>query len=264
MRLAWATDIHLNFLDEPARARFHEAIAATSADVVLVGGDIGESHDVESLLVALADALARPVYFVLGNHDFYGGSIHEVRARMEVLSGRHRWLRWLPVSGIVPLTAETALVGHDGWSDGRLGNYAKSTVVLNDYIRISELAWLSAEDRLAKLNALGDEAAAHFTREVPPALERFRRVVVLTHVPPFREACWHEGKISSDDFLPHFSSKASGLPLLEAARAHADRELLVLCGHTHGEGEAQMLPNLLVRTGGAEYGAPRVATIEVG
>jgi hypothetical protein len=31
---------------------------------------------------------------------------------------------------------------------------------------------------------------------LPAALGRFRHVVVLTHVPPFREACWHEGRIS--------------------------------------------------------------------
>jgi hypothetical protein len=30
----------------------------------------------------------------------------------------------------------------------------------------------------------------------------------------------------------------------------------VLCGHTHGAGEARILPNLDVKTGGAEYGGP--------
>lgn len=41
------------------------------------------------------------------------------------------------------------------------------------------------------------------------------------------------------------------------------RDVLVLCGHTHGEGEALVLPNLRVQTGGADYGAPRIALIEV-
>jgi Icc protein len=30
----------------------------------------------------------------------------------------------------------------------------------------------------------------------------------------------------------------------------------VLCGHTHGEGDINILPNLRVVTGGARYGAP--------
>ena len=39
---------------------------------------------------------------------------------------------------------------------------------------------------------------------------------------------------------------------------HPDKEMLVLCGHTHGAGEAQILPNLRVLTGNAEYGKPVV------
>jgi hypothetical protein len=34
--------------------------------------------------------------------------------------------------------------------------------------------------------------------------------------------------------------------------------LLVLCGHTHGSGEVQILDNLFVMTGGARYGEPAI------
>ena len=37
--------------------------------------------------------------------------------------------------------------------------------------------------------------------------------------------------------------------------------MTVLCGHTHGEGQAQILPNLKVLTGGAKYGEPRVQRV---
>ena len=49
-----------------------------------------------------------------------------------------------------------------------------------------------------------------------------------------------------------------GTVLLEAMRRRTDRELTVLCGHTHGEGTARILPNLLVYTGGARYAHPRI------
>jgi hypothetical protein len=39
-------------------------------------------------------------------------------------------------------------------------------------------------------------------------------------------------------------------------RRHPDCGMAVLCGHTHSPGFAQILDNLVVRTGGAEYGAP--------
>jgi hypothetical protein len=86
-------------------------------------------------------------------------------------------------------------------------------------------------------------------------------VLVLTHVPPFREACWHEGRISSDDFLPHFACAATGTVLRDFADAHPERQVTVLCGHTHSAGEAVIRPNLRVRTGSARYGEPAVQDV---
>ena len=156
-------------------------------------------------------------------------------------------------------------MGHDGWADGRLGDYPNSDVVLNDYYLIEELRWLDPRERLKRLNALGDEAAAHFRALLPEAFERFSHLIVVTHVPPFREASCHQGQPSNDNWLPHFSCKAVGEALVEAMTAHPDRQMTVLCGHTHGAGEAQILPNLLVLTGGAVYGEPRVQRVlEIG
>ena len=80
-------------------------------------------------------------------------------------------------------------------------------------------------------------------------------------MPPFRESCWHEGRISSPDFLPHFTCQAVGEALLEVMDGRPDRHLTVLCGHTHSPGFAQIRDNLIVRTGGAEYGAPVIQEV---
>jgi hypothetical protein len=37
--------------------------------------------------------------------------------------------------------------------------------------------------------------------------------------------------------------------------------MTVLCGHTHSSGEAQILPNLRVLTGGAVYGKPALQRV---
>ena len=83
----------------------------------------------------------------------------------------------------------------------------------------------------------------------------------MTHVLPFKEACWHEGKMGNDDWLPYFTCKAMGDVLLETAQKHPQCEMTVLCGHTHHAGTIQMLPNLYVKTGSAEYGQPHVEEI---
>jgi Icc protein len=75
--------------------------------------------------------------------------------------------------------------------------------MLNDWGLINEFSGIYEDryERLAKLYALGDEAADHFRTVLPDALRRFRHIVVLTHVPPFRDACWHEGRISNDGWF---------------------------------------------------------------
>jgi 3',5'-cyclic AMP phosphodiesterase CpdA len=260
-RVVWLTDIHLNFLPKPRVLEFLTRVAATAPDAVLIGGDIGEAHDVCDYLGAIAETISAPVYFVLGNHDYYFGSIRETRLRVEQFCREHARLHFLTTGGVEQLTPSVGLVGHDGWADGRLGDYARSLVMMHDWKLIEELASLDKSARWEALKGLADEAAEHFRRLLPDALERYREVFVLTHVPPFREACWHEGNISNDDWLPHFTCRAAGEVIREIAAAYPQRQITVLCGHTHGGGETRLAPNLNVITGGAEYESPEVARV---
>ena len=73
-------------------------------DIVLVSGDTGTAVDFASFFQFLEMRLKRPIYFVLGNHDYYHGSIEQVRATAEKFSRSAQWLHWLPIEGIVQLT----------------------------------------------------------------------------------------------------------------------------------------------------------------
>lgn len=253
MRLAWATDLHLNFARPPAQEAFFRELLARDADALLLTGDIAEAPDFDLYLGRLAQRFAKPIYFVLGNHDFYRSSVAEVRSRAAAVPEP---LHWLPHCGVVRLDEFTGLVGHDGWADARFGRYLQSDVQLNDFFFIDELKGLSRDDRRKRMMAFADEAAAHFLQVLPEALERFPHVVVATHVPPFREATWHEGRVSDDDWLPFFSSKVAGEAIAGMARRFPQRRITVLCGHTHGAGIVEIGPNLTVHTGGAVYGQP--------
>lgn len=261
LRIGWLTDIHLNFLSFDSRSAFYGRVQHEKPDALLVGGDIGEADSVTEILAEFVDAVQVPIYFVLGNHDFYRGSIASVRNMAVQQSASSTWLHWLPSAGVVPLTANTALIGHDSWADGRLGDFFGSEVMLNDYFLIEELRGLLKPQRFAKLNALGDEAAKFLEDHARRALARWRNVLVLTHVPPFRESCWHEGKVSAGDYLPHFACQVVGDSLAALMREHPQSNMTVLCGHTHSSGIAQILDNLTVFTGGAEYGRPELQRV---
>ncbi len=261
MRVIWLTDLHLNFLAAEKRVDFLRHVQDAHPDAVLISGDIGEARDVLHFLGQIDAAWPCPVYFVLGNHDFYFGSIAEVRQRVADLCEDHPRLKYLTQCGVEPLTQSVGLIGHDGWADARLGDYERSLVMLNDYALIAELAGYSKQERRSVLQAMGQEAAGQVREKLCAAVERYSRIFLVTHVPPFREACWHEGRTSDDEWLPHFSCHAVGEAILEVMSGQPDCRLTVLCGHTHGAGETYPLSNVHVLTGGALYGAPEIQRV---
>ena len=288
MRLAWLTDIHLNFLGGKRRMEFLRSVSG-QADAVAISGDIGESHDIGQFLREIDEVIQEPVYFVLGNHDFYKGSITQTRVEVAKIARHSEHLGYLTAMGVTELTPHTAILGHDGWADGQFGDYWNSPVLLNDHILIAELSrWYRdhserpfgpQEDQLAesskwqgrpsldKVNLLktlqtyADEAAHHFEEVLEEAAGQYRHIVAVTHVPPFREAAWYQGKVSGDDFLPYFTCKAVGDVMLRIMQSNPQCSLLVLCGHTHGSGELKVLDNLRVLTGEARYGHPEIRQI---
>ncbi len=270
MQVAWLTDIHFDRVKEAHIIDdFLDHVAEKEPDAILISGDIGEADSTQDYLRAIDARLKRPVYFVLGNHDYYYGEIAAVRAGMARFSANERFLNWLPCEGVVELEPGVALVGHSGWADGRYGNYARSEVMIGDYKRIVDLKDRTPAERLPTLNSLGDEAATYLAHVLPQALARYQHVIVLTHVPPFQQACGHNRTPDPESvYSPHFACKATGDVLLQMADAYPHREIAVLCGHMHGGGSATMRPNLHVTTGTAKYGAPTLqqmlSFVEVG
>ena len=70
MKLAWLTDIHLNFLDANERKHFYQEIINTECDSVLISGDIAEAPSIKNILQELAIFIKKPIYYILGNHDY--------------------------------------------------------------------------------------------------------------------------------------------------------------------------------------------------
>ncbi|MBK7141494.1 MAG: metallophosphoesterase [bacterium] len=271
MRLTWLTDIHLNFLSDAALASFYSTLTENRPDALVITGDIGEADSLESYLRALAAHLQCPIYFVLGNHDFYRGSIGAVREQMRHLNQENSRLTYLTQSGIIPLSDSTCLIGHDGWPDGRNGDYERSPVLLNDFLLIRDfrrpdqtIPRLDPEVRrhwLTVMQRLSAEATNYLETQVAEALPNFSHLLIATHVPPFREASLYSGHISGDNYQPFFSSRKMGEMLLRTAIASPQTRITVLCGHSHWTASFSPAPNLTVHTGGAEYGEPVIQRI---
>lgn len=258
-QLAWATDIHFDHAGPEAKTAFLQALQTSEAEALCLTGDLSEAPQLTEHLQEIAGAFERPVYFVLGNHDYYHSSLSAVRTQMQQLSQEHPWLRWLPACGITPLNAQTALLGHDGWGDGRHGNLAQSWIKMTDFRLIEDFVQAGETGREALLNQLGDQGAEHLAQCLPEALEHFAHIIVLMHVPPLRESCLYGSEVADDYWAPYFTCKAMGDVLLAQARQHPRKQITVLAGHTHNICDISPLPNLRVRVGAASYGQPALA-----
>ncbi len=261
MRIVWVTDIHLNFLRPEERAGFYSSIVDQGAEGVFVTGDIAEAPTLFPLLEEMSQAVGVPLYFVLGNHDFYFGTVSQVRQSLEQWCDEKPGMCYLSVSGVVKLTPTTVLIGQDGWGDGRLGNYARSPVRLSDQQLIRDFHGLDRENILSVLHAFGEQEGQRMRQVLQEGLDLSHEVICLTHVPPFKEACWYEGQVGNDDWLPFFTCKAVGDVFVDLAQQHPQKNITVYCGHTHHGGTVQILPNLRVITGVAEYGAPTISQV---
>jgi predicted phosphohydrolase len=267
VRATWLTDIHLNFLRPLALQLFYDRVKAEQPEVVLVTGDIGESDSVVRFVDEIGAQTGAPVYFVLGNHDYYRSSIRIVRDQAQRQPKR---ATYLPAIDPVQLTERIVMLGVDGWGDARCGDLS-STVQLSDWGLIEEFR-RAKSDRAARCEIL-QRLGTNEGRALRSQLERVpagaRHLLVLTHVPPFPAACVYAGEQSEPAWLPWFTCIATGEALADYADAHPDTQLTVLCGHSHGIGTCHPWPNLEIRTGGwpagaEEYGNPVVqATFEL-
>ncbi len=266
MKLIWLTDIHLNFLRFEDRKHFYQEIIDASVDGLLISGDIAEAPSVSDHLKEMANIIQKPIYFVLGNHDFYHGKVASVRQEMRELMQHEPLLYWLPASGVQNLGNQTLLLGEDCWADGRYGNYENSPVVLNDsrlIIDFVQNSFFGELSLLEKMQQLADQDAENLKIKLLDAIKNFnpKKIIILTHIPLFQEVCMYRGEKTNDDFLPFYSSQISGEVIMHFVEGNPDIEFLVLSGHTHGKAFWHPCDNLTVKVGAAEYTNPEIQEV---
>jgi predicted phosphodiesterase len=264
----WITDPHLDHLQEKdpgALDRLGAVLDRLGVTHILLGGDIADSRTFADHLRRFAGAAGRPIFFVLGNHDYYFSSV----ASMEDAASSINipGVTFLHRAGTVDLGGGTALLGRGGWGDARCGDM-EDFVVLTDYAAISDLAatidlrdfWVNGfrerNSLVSVLQRLGEESAAALEKDLDSALFSglYSRVLILTHVSPFRETCTRREGPGDDRGYPAFLWNAMSLRLVNAARNNPGVDFLVLSGHTHSASYGKITGNLRAWSSYAEYG----------
>ena len=253
-KIVWLSDIHLDFLNSQQRSDFYVAIP--KCDHIVISGDIANGDTVLNYVADMELATGTPVHFVLGNHDFYGSSIKNIRAAAKKLN-------WIPRNNGTPLSDDTVLVGADGWGDCRNGDYENNNMTMSDWLHIDELrvAYGKGPKELKQaLQKIADGDARKLAKRVSKAVtDGFKRIIIVSHVPPYENACLNSGRKSTPSGLCFFSSQILGTTIGPIAKANPEIDFLWLCGHTHSKIKLTVLINLVVNVAGSDYYNPTVA-----
>lgn len=269
-KIVWVTDPHLNFCHEEKIKSFCRKIMSHDPSALVITGDISEAPDLEihlRLVQMWTDSL--PTYFVCGNHDYYHGSIKNVRAMLKKHFSNTSpayTTQWLPNVGVVTLAPNVALVGHDGWYDGGYASAFGSKLQMSDFFSIRELSEGVSYDhtrRIEKMMELAKESGDYLAKYIPKALKHHDTVYVATHVAPFKEAARApDGTMSDSTWMPYFSSRASGDAILGAMKDQPEnKKCIVLCGHNHTEYDFWPTENIRCINATVRYKHPAVAKV---
>jgi len=263
MKLAWFTDLHLDRADEERRATFYGRLRWEGFDSAVITGDISNARQLSHHLRELAQACGsrKKIYFVLGNHDFYGSSFDEVDRAVSAVCREHGNLFHLGQDKIERLSENTALIGHRGWADGRAGWGSNSNLRNPDQFAIEDLRCCSKKALFGKMEELGRASGNYFREVLPYTLTCYQHVLVATHVPPFTQAAFFDGKPCGRHHLPHYTNRSAGCAITGISGHFPKSRITVLCGHTHSAAEAVVGGKVRVLAGQARPGHPRVQKV---
>ncbi len=274
-RFAHISDIHLDHLHEEADVvAFAQKIIMQSPAAVFLTGDITVAKGLTYHLTVLERELKRPIYFVLGNHDFYGSSIDVVREQMKNLTNSSQFLRYMPNVPYVALSKDTALVGHDGWYDATAGDPVGSQFMMTDWYAIQDFVKFSGGQRIMQSGGLLDKpgliahakklskaSVDHVHDGIKQASRHYKNIVVMTHFPRFVVGHFYRGRPADGHALPWYTNQVMGSMLLSAAKTFPNIKFTVFAGHTHGKADVNPASNLSLHVADAEYGSPKVNMI---
>jgi predicted phosphohydrolase len=291
MKYVHITDTHLDFLFDPSLLDYQEAmvrahfksldnflekIISSSERDILLTGDISSGTYIQSHLEYIGNFFKenkRRLFFVLGNHDFYDSSFKKVKEEVKSVVETEKFknvLFYLSSKSFFDKQTKTLFVGADGWYDGEYSPFLDTTVEMNDYYTIVELNALRTKSvallrEECKCLSLADARQVKIDIEFGIAAFSPEKIIVLTHVPPFKELSTHKGKISNETWLPCFTSKFFGDMILKVAQNNRGINFHLFCGHSHDKAEYKPLTNLTCFTGHSEYNAPEksISIVEI-
>lgn len=250
-------DLHLDFY---ANTTYLRTIEQKKPDALFIAGDIGTYKTLQQNLTELSSIC--PVFFVLGNHDFYGGSFEMMPLKIAEIHQSCKSATHLTTKPRTISLRQNAVlfIGVDSWADHSTDLYCP--VELTDFYAINEFIGLNYNSRVSLMRKRSCIGVEQFFGNLPDKLPK--TVIIITHVPPFTTCARYKGGITAIS-NNYFASTYLGKAIVKKANENPDTLFHVYCGHTHTSQveEYPILLNLLVTVLPGKYGSIFSTKIEL-
>jgi len=261
-RYIWLTDTHFNFLDQAALLGFFLSLEEKKADGIFLTGDVSTGPHLVKHLNLLEKVVKTPVYFVLGNHDYYRATFSEIENSMVELMQSNSRLHYLSVSDPISLSDDVAVIGHDGWYDAGWRAPVTPAIFVWDWYFIKDFrALFGTEERMNLVRARATKAMEFIIENLEKAFKKHSTAYMLTHFPPWPEESDRFYGLLEKFWMPYNSSKMMADALVKIMEKYSDKKLVILAGHTHIKRKIQISSNIEMRVGDAEFGKPQIQKI---
>jgi predicted phosphohydrolase len=263
MNYAWLTDPHFNFLEESKVIDFLLKLSKLNIDGLFITGDISTGPEIYRHLQLVEKLLQKPVYFILGNHDYYRSSFDKIDRLMEKIKKETSNLHYMTHSEPIKLAPGVGLIGQDGWYDSYWREPLTSLVFVWDWFFITDFRiCFSNKERLELSRERAFENALQAEISLKKALKSYDTVYFLTHFPPwpdFDRWC----QLFEKFWMPYNYSKIMASTLQDVMAQHPTKKLIVLAGHSHDRKVKQIAPNIILKTAEAGHGKCQLGEIFV-
>lgn len=246
----WFSDCHIYYWQY---LKLLNSIQGENAKGIFITGDESNGLTLSHFLHFIGKNLSIPVYFVLGNHSYWTSSFKKTEIKVSSIIEKYDHLHWLTKQEVMPLTDEIAIIGEEGWYDAAIGNrnYIKYTL---DWLFIKDFRVLKSwDDRFDMFKELARVSAVNIQRKLLTALRTYDTIYLLSHFPPYEEAGRYNSIFNKKFWEPYNNNIILGKTINEVMKDYPNKNVKVLCGHSHSAATVNVSSNVECRVGRGSY-----------
>lgn len=257
-----SSDWHFNFLSGGEQS----ILLSMVKHPLLFAGDLSTYDRLLEDMGQVDKGIKKPCFFVLGNHDFWGGSFNFVQQAVKnhVSTPQIKNLIYLTAQEVINQEEGVVIIGDDGWYDCRLYDPFNVHGGLNDWNYMGDFKGCTTKYHVVnRCREIADEATLRVGAKLESAIEKSaKKIILVTHVPPFKEMM-SQKRYSNPEFSTFYCNIYMGDMLREKMKKHPDVVLTVVSGHTHTEYEGMVADNIRGVNTGSDYQKPSIKEIKI-